>query len=536
MAQIKVIAGEDQGSSHRISGDVATIGRHPDNDVIVNDAAASRFHAKILQRGDKTYIIDLESTHGTFVNDVRNNHELLLANGDRIRIGATEMIYLADKETGDAQTTGQSSKPRSSPTQVELADDTVAFTLPAETAAGSGGLSQQYADRLTRVADAIQSVFELDDLLNRLLDTIFDVFRPERGTILLRSPDDDGFKTEMVRPIGAEISVSSTIIDYVVSNQSSLLISDMAEDERFAEAQSVMAQSILSAICSPLVSRDKVLGVLYIDTQSHLITYKREDLSLLNIIAANAAISIENAILIQEKVEAERLAAIGVAVAGISHYAKNILAGIMGSTSLIEMGLDTDNMQVIRDTWPILKRSNKKITALIQDMLSYSKPREPHWDRDNLNTLLREIYDNQSQRAVDLGVELALELDENLPDTDFDKQGLHDTLLNLAGNAIEACETVDAAKVTLKSASLDNGRVSVWVIDNGMGIPEQIAKKIFEPFFSTKGSKGTGLGLAVARKTIQEHTGELILKSQEGVGTTFQVILPKKRPPEVTAG
>jgi two-component system, NtrC family, sensor kinase len=531
MQKLHVVEGANRGSVFPLRREVVTLGRNLENDVVINDAAASRFHAKIERRDDQFFILDLGSTHGTFVNEVRNNQELMLSSGDHIRIGTTEMVFQA-KWPEEPQETIPPEKVDDGaliggerPQQVDLPGDTVAFSLPA-VSRPSSGLSQSHAERLSRVADAIQSVLDLDDLLAALMGTIFDVFDPERGIIFLCDEDSGALLPRVQRPEG-DIGVSQTIIDFAVEHRSSLLVSDVAGDERFADAASVMAQSIRSAICSPLVSKERVLGVLYIDTQSHRISYRSEDLALLNLVAANAAIAIENAILVREKLEAERLAAIGVAVAGISHYAKNILAGIMGGSSLIDMGLDTDNFDMVKETWPILKRSNQKITALVQDMLSYSKRREPNWEEGDLNDLLRDIHANQAARAQEAEVDLIMELDESLPRSEFDHTGIHDTLLNIVGNAVEACAELSEGRVVLRSeVGPGEGQLRVSIIDNGPGIPAKIAPRIFEPFFSTKGSKGTGLGLAVARKTVREHRGDLTLESVEGEGTTFRVILP----------
>jgi signal transduction histidine kinase len=130
-----------------------------------------------------------------------------------------------------------------------------------------------------------------------------------------------------------------------------------------------------------------------------------------------------------------------------------------------------------------------------------------------------------------MGVKLALELDGNLPDSDFEQKAIHDCILNIVGNAIEACqETRDARVVVRSRRSSDAEEVVVEIEDNGPGIPKEIAAKIFEPFFSTKGSQGTGLGLAVARKLVQEHGGQLLLDSEVGKGSAFRIILPVRAP------
>ena len=280
-----------------------------------------------------------------------------------------------------------------------------------------------------------------------------------------------------------------------------------------------------------MVRGERLIGVLEVLNKNNRAKFTQEDLQLLEFFADQAAIAIENALLIREKVEAERLAAFGVAIAGISHYIKNVLAGIMGSSSLIDMGFEAENYQLIKDAWPVMKRSNNKISDLVQDMLNYSKRREPEWQDGNLNSVLHDVYENQVERSKEKQVELILDMQDDIPDSQFDPRALCDSVLNLCGNAIEACADLQDVKVTLKSEyDADKDQFHIAVIDNGPGIPEAIQAKIFDAFFSTKGSKGTGLGLAVTRKVIEEHNGQLILESEEKVGTTFHLYIPRRKP------
>ena len=538
MAQLLQRTSDGQEFSHKLRGSVTSVGRNPDNSIVLNDGAVSRFHAQIHKRDDAYFIRDLGSTHGTYVNNQRNTEELKLKDNDLVRIGTSELIFRIDPNEGFGFEDSSVSEVNqllvetgSEEAFAALDGRTIAFTLPSDTGVSTkestGKISEQHSEILSRVADAIKSVFDLDELLGKLMDMLFEIFHPERGVVMLLDEGQEKFVPRVVRPEGESIEFSHTIMNHAIAKRMSLLVSDMADDERFSAAQSIMAQSILAAICCPLVSKDKVLGVLYIDTQSHLLSYQEEDLALLNIIAANAAISIENAMLVQEKLDAERLAAIGLAVAGISHYVKNILTGIHGSSQLIELGISAKKLDVVEKAWPILQRSNDKIHSLVQDMLTYSKKREPFLEDSNLNSLLKEVFENQFDRAVKNGTELILELDEALSDSRFDTKAVYDAVLNIVGNAIEACDDVGDARVVLKTKShAETNMLSIWITDNGTGIPEEIQKKILEPFFSTKGSKGTGLGLAVSRKTIEEHHGQLFLESEPGKGTTFKIFLP----------
>jgi nitrogen-specific signal transduction histidine kinase len=525
MTDLFIQVGADAGHIFALTKEITTIGRHSDNDIALNDATASRFHAQILCNDQTCRIRDLNSTHGTFVNNRRAEPELELTPNDLIRIGATEMRFRTGETTASASL-------HFAPTEEPYLDErSIAFSLPI-TERSRESLSKQHLQRLASVAESLQSVFDLDELLGALMDMLFDIFKPDRGVILLRDETTGELIPRVKRPRQENQPISATILKKAIDGHIALLISDIAGDERFNAAESILAQSILAAICCPLVCRDKVLGVLYIDTKSHLLTYQKEDLTLLNIIAANAAIAIDDALLVQQKLEAERLAAAGLAVANISHYIKNLLTGMSGSTQLIERGLENRNLQVVEDAWPILKRANDRIAGLVRDMLTYSRKREPELEEGNLNDLLKEVCESQASRAQLAHCALVLELADDLPDSCFDSKGLHDTLLNLVGNAIEACEPLPGSRITLRSgynAQTDN--LWVWISDTGPGIPENIRKRILDPFFSTKGSRGTGLGLAIARKTLEEHGGHLSVDSQEGQGATFKIRLPRTGKP-----
>ncbi len=534
MGYLKIVGGTDTGKIFEMTGDVITIGRHSDNNVVLLDPSVSRFHAKIIFRDKHYYIQDLRSSQGTFVNDVRVNQEMLFEENDALTIGGDRLILTKeitdkDKKIFQEETDNKIIPAMSSGLQFEDKESPIAMTMLITDKSGKH-LTDKHWEILSRIVDATLSVFNLEELLNKLMDLLFEVFKPDRGTILLYDKSNIELIPKIRRPEKGELKISQTIIKHSIENKMSLLIADTHDDSRFKEAQSILLQSISSAICSPLIRKDKVLGVIYIDAQSRRLLYQKEDLALLNIIAANAAISIENAMLITEKVNSERVAAVGVAVSGISHFVKNLILGVTGSESLIDMGIESNNLEIIKNIWPVQKRSVKRISDLVNDMLSYSKTREPKWEKGNLNSLVNEIYESQLQRATDANVPLVAELCKNLTDSEFDHKAMQDTILNIVGNAIEACSEHPGSNVIIKTLQPDDKQVAVWIMDTGPGIPPEIQQRIFEPFFSTKGSKGTGLGLAVAKKTIEEHHGKLILESEIGKGTAFKITLPVKDP------
>jgi signal transduction histidine kinase len=243
--------------------------------------------------------------------------------------------------------------------------------------------------------------------------------------------------------------------------------------------------------------------------------------------------------LVEEKtkklVEAERLAAVGQTVSGLAHAIKNITGGLTGGAFVLEKGIELDNKKYLSQGWEMVKGNIDRIKHMALDLLNYAKEREPDYQLCNPNQPLREIYDLMLPRAKDYGVLLNLDLDEDLPEAWFDPEGIHRCLLNLVTNAIDACTDIESpqkdGRVILRSLKGNNHNVEYEVIDNGCGMDDETRSKVFQRFFSTKGSRGTGLGLMIAKKIIDEHGGDLELQTEEKKGTRFVVRLPSKNSP-----
>ena len=242
--------------------------------------------------------------------------------------------------------------------------------------------------------------------------------------------------------------------------------------------------------------------------------------------------------LVEEKtrklLEAERLAAVGQTVAGLAHAIKNITAGLTGGMYVLEKGIDLDNRSYLSQGWQMIKGNVQKIKGMAVDLLNYAKEREPEYQLCDPNGPAREVYDLMLSRATEVGVALKIDPAQSLPDAWFDREGIHRVLLNLVSNAIDACTDISCAsktcEVSLRTLKPQGWAVEYQVIDNGCGMDEETRKKVFQIFFSTKGSRGTGLGLMIARKIVDEHGGVIDLSSEKGSGTLFRVRLPEKKP------
>ncbi|MBN2032388.1 MAG: response regulator [Deltaproteobacteria bacterium] len=242
--------------------------------------------------------------------------------------------------------------------------------------------------------------------------------------------------------------------------------------------------------------------------------------------------------LVEEKtrklVEAERLAAVGRTVAGLAHAIKNITSGLTGGMYVLEKGLELDNKSYLKEGWQMIRGNAEKVKRLAVDLLNYAKEREPEYQMLDPNVPAREVFELMVSRAGELGVSLKSDLAQDLPKAWFDPEGIHRVLLNLVTNAIDACTDLSCTpriwEVAIRTSKPQGWAVEYEVSDNGCGMEEETKRKVFQTFFSTKGSKGTGLGLMIAKKIVDEHGGVISLFSDKEKGTTFTVRLPGKGP------
>jgi two-component system NtrC family sensor kinase len=168
----------------------------------------------------------------------------------------------------------------------------------------------------------------------------------------------------------------------------------------------------------------------------------------------------------------------------------------------------------------------EKIYNLTMNLLAYSKDREPRLELVNPKRLLDECVELLAVAANDKGVMVVADVDEDHPAVPLDPDGMHQVIMNLLSNALDAVTPQEGLIRIVCRYEAEERQTVIEVIDNGSGIPEPMMKHMFELFHSTKGNRGTGLGLAVARKIAEEHEGSITVQSRVGEGSTFTLRLP----------
>jgi PAS domain S-box-containing protein len=227
------------------------------------------------------------------------------------------------------------------------------------------------------------------------------------------------------------------------------------------------------------------------------------------------------------------LSVLGETIAGMSHTVKNILSGLEGGVYVVDSGLKAGRNDKVTMGWDMVKKNVEKVSDLVKDILYASKERKPEYEECDPAKVLAEVYDLYVEKASAKGVELVRDFEPELAVGFLDPRGLHSVVSNLLSNAIAACSASLQRETyhVILSGVVENGKVVIQVTDDGCGMPDEIKHNLFKKFFSTKGSKGTGLGLVVTKKIVEEHGGTIRVASRPGEGTTFSVEIPLRPAP-----
>ena len=529
MLRLTVLQGPDKGRRFEPGDEPQLIGRSSEA-IPTTDQTISRRHCELTPDGSRWYINDLKSANGTYVNGLRVAGRRRLEAGDEIRTGNTLFLFAVEAPSVFPQGPRVAKKGEIDVSVEQVApsnDSSIIMAVPDPSEAAVVQLKLIY--ELTQL---IGSIVDRQQLLEQVMELIFEYFRADRGFILLRDEQTKRLDPAVVlhrpseSPKQARIPVSRTIVQHVMQKGEGVLSSNAMVDRRFAGGDSVQDMAIRSALCVPIKFKEQLFGVIHLDSQMVNYTFTDDQLRLLTAVGVHTGLALANADLYAAHLERERLAAVGETVASLSHSIRNIIQGLRGGADVVELGLRKDSMKVVRGGWDIVARNLDRIYALTMNMLAYSKQREPELEMVNLNSLLEEIVALVQEQYDDKQVALITDLDHHMPPVPVDSAGIHQAVLNLLNNGLDAVDSKTGVVSLRTHFNPDAQHVRIIVHDNGPGIAEESRERLFEPFHSTKGQRGTGLGLVVTKKIVDEHGGSIQVASAAGSGTTFKISLP----------
>ncbi len=538
MATLHVLQGPDKGRTYQTPDEPAVIGRSSDQ-IHLSDHTASRRHAEIRPDNGSWLLVDLNSSNGTYLNGQRVISPTVLRHGDQIKVGSTLLVFTGQEhveafsgpemirdlvDVDLSASRGESSIL----TSVDASEESV-ILQPPETADAVVAWNVVY-----KIAEAIGVIESVEAFLERVTDILFEHIIVDHLVLLMGAEEGSRLTPQVVRYRSRDkarrpkIVTSRTIINHVLKTRDGVLCANAMTDERFtgeSKQDSIHRLGLRSIICVPIIARDKIHGVFHLDCSMSHHTYTQEQLRLAVAIGRLAGMAIENQRLFESRVQTERLAAAGEAVAYLSHHIRNILQGMQGGAEVVELGIKRQTMDTVKSGWALVRRNLDRIYVLAMNMLTFSKERQPNIETAQLNKVVEDVIALVQSRADEHSVMLLTDLEE-MPAIPLDPDGMHQVAHNIILNAIEAAPPT-GGRINISTRYLPKeARVTLSIGDNGPGIPPEERDRIFDAFHSSKGHGGTGLGLAAAKKIVGELNGTIEVESTLGEGTTFHVKLP----------
>jgi signal transduction histidine kinase len=343
---------------------------------------------------------------------------------------------------------------------------------------------------------------------------LLDELRGELWSKVLKGTD----VVEIRLPIGVGIA------GHVAKTGETVNIPDAYQDERFnPETDRRTGYRTKTILCMPLKNKDdKIIGVFQLINKNDG-TFTYEDESFIDALSIHAAIAIENARLAQEMIKAERLSSIGQMASAIIHDIKNPMGTIRVYAQVMKKKAASDEVTKMADE---MIRQVDRLVGMLQEILDFSRGvGATNFEEVPLGEVVDGILTFIEKDLVKNNVVLVKDLKYTGPLT-IDADKITRVFYNIASNARDAMPHGGTLKVTTE---LVNGEVVFTFTDTGTGMPPEVKARIFEPFVTYGKKHGTGLGMAIVKKIIDDHKGRIDVESEPGKGTTMRVAIPLKR-------
>ncbi len=367
--------------------------------------------------------------------------------------------------------------------------------------------------------------------------TLHDLLR----SLELLPPKESMALYPLIRDLQYHIEDPSEIVVRTALEKKEQLVTDARRDSRVSQRfrQIFGCQEFVSV---PLIVKGSVVGVILADNLYSGRAITDDHVKLLTLFASQAALAIENAETYMELqksldrlrqaqkeiVHSEKLATIGKMAAHVAHEIRNPLSTIGGfARSLLKK---PDNVERVIKNARIIAEESTRLETMLKGVMDFSRPSAPVPKIGDFNIIVERAFRTLSETLGTRNIHSSLDLDRSIPEIPFDENQVLQVLHNMIRNAAESMP--HGGGLSLKTGR-EGEYVYLIIADSGTGIPQHILERLFDPFFTTK-PDGTGLGLAVSKKIIDDHGGRIDVQSRVGKGTQFKIHLPVQMPTQST--
>ncbi len=571
--------GEHAGQVFPVSEQLV-VGRSTNCSLFVPDRRMSRRHARFYAEGPNLFIEDLDSHNGSYVNGKRISR-MQLFRGDVVRVGTTqfEVDSSRDGESGAVELVGDSNKmtahlvkpvdPESAPSLGRMGVEDYIEALGLFDSGRHKAVDMEQVSILAQqtrnfailheISRTIQQYATLDEMLGAVVEVVLKVTKADRGFVVLI--DEDGSlvprlvlyrDTANTPSQPSRVAMSETVAEQVLTNRCGIITSDALTDDRFSSAESVVLNDIRSLLAVPIIVGTRVLGLVELENNHKVTGFNENDLDLLSIVASMMGQAIENLTLAEQReqtinklkeaqeqllqaqdrlIKNEQIAVIGRLSSGIAHEVKNHLSPFMLADMIARSYPDDEDIQEASE---LMLEAHRRILGLVSEISQFASGSKAEYQIGThdmgrvMEGVVRFVRCDARVKASDLKLII-----RDRPVVDMDANRFRQVIINLIRNAADAVKPGEGViRVRLRE---QDGYVIIEVQDNGSGIRPEDGERLFEPFYTTKGEKGLGLGLDISRNIVVSHGGSLTFESVVGEGTTFRAVMPLTQPlPDAT--
>jgi K+-sensing histidine kinase KdpD len=380
--------------------------------------------------------------------------------------------------------------------------------------------------RVIEISRDLASTLDLDTLLNDIVRAAADITHAEAASILLY--DDTARQlyfqvaTNIDEPTmrGLVVPLEKSIAGWIVTNKESLRIEDAHKDERFfSDVEKSIGYATKSLLGIPLITKNKIVGVLEVVNKKRG-KFTDPDESMLTVLGAQAAVAIENARLFQQSD----------LIAEFVHELRTPLASLSTATYLLlrpEMSREQSD-QIVNNIHNETLRLNSLASSFLDLARLESGRVQFRKTRFSTADLIYEARDVMMSKAQEADIQIRVDIPTDMPLLEADRDKIKQVLLNLISNAIKYNRPNGSVII---QGDFTDDEVSITIQDTGLGIPEDSSPHLFQKFYRVREhegkASGTGLGLSISKQIIQGHAGRIEVKSKMGVGTSFNIFLPR---------